>query len=191
MTAGITVLTVAGVLAAIWAVSRMRGETDAIAKNRPPQLPQDTRSSTRPIYSKHVLTTEQIAMADLIIERANAAGISAPFMLALAVTESSLNPRAVGDDGLSIGLFQLNTRFIQATDAELKDPDFNADAAMEKMALLMRSFPDNSYGDYAEAWALGGAGRFRKMRRLPAKLENMATAIEDLQLSLSLTERVS
>lgn len=190
MTSGMTVFTVAGVLAAIWAISLMRRESSAIAKNRLPQLPQDTRSTARPIYSKQVLSAEQIAMADLIVDYANAAGIDAPFMLALAVTESSLNPRAVGDDGLSVGLFQLNTKFIQASDAELKDPNFNADAAMNKMALLMRSFPGNSYGDYAEAWSLGGAGRFRKMRRLPAKLENMATAIEDLQLSLYLTERV-
>jgi hypothetical protein len=191
MTAGITVLTVAGAIAAIWAVSRMRRETSEIAKNRPPQLPQNMRSSARPIYSKRLLSTEQIAMADLIVDAANAAGVNAPFMLALAVTESSLNPRAVGDDGLSVGLFQLNKKFIQASDAELKDPDFNTDAAMNKMALLMRSFPGNSYGDYAEAWALGGARRFRKMRRLPDKLTNMATAIEDLQLTLSLTGRAS
>ena len=145
-------------------------------------------SGSEKIYSSRLLTRSQIEMADLIVERSQAYGLEPAFMLALAVTESSLDPRTIGDDGLSMGLFQLHKKFIQATDAELLNAEFNTDAAMEKMRLLMRSFPGRTYGDYAEAWTLGGAGRFRKGRRNPAKLTNMQRAIEDLRLDLILQE---
>lgn len=139
-------------------------------------------------YSPRVLTAGQIDMADRIIEAATGAGLNPSFMIALAVTESSLNPKAIGDDGISMGLFQLNKRFITATDTELLDADFNIDAAMEKMRLLIRSFPGHTFGDYAEAWTLGGTGRFRRMRRNPGKLAAMERAISDLRLTLSLRE---
>ena len=140
------------------------------------------------VYSPDILTSGQIDMADRIIEASRAAGLNPAFMIALAVTESSLNPKAIGDDGLSVGLFQLNKRFITASMEELLDADFNISAAMEKMALLIRSFPGNTFGDYAEAWTLGGAGRFRRMRRNPRKLTDMEEAIRDLTLTLSLRE---
>jgi hypothetical protein len=89
---------------------------------------------------------------------------------------------------LSYGLFQLNRNYISAEPAELLDAEFNTDAALEKMQLLFRSFPGFNYGDYAEAWTLGGAGRFKKMRRNPGKLTNMEKAISDLSLNLSLSE---
>jgi hypothetical protein len=146
--------------------------------------------NTQRIFSTGRLTRTQIEMGDLITDKARAAGLNPAFMIALAVTESSLDPRSTGDDGLSLGLFQLNKKFIVATDQELLDADFNAESAMEKMNLLLRSFPGHTYGDYAEAWALGGAGRFRRMRRLPAKLANMENAVRDLSLSLSLQEVV-
>lgn len=140
------------------------------------------------LYSPTLLTAGQIDMADRIAEASRSAGLDPRFMIALAVTESSLNPAAIGDDGISMGLFQLNKRFITASDAELLNADFNIEAAMEKMNLLIRSFPGHTFGDYAEAWTLGGAGRFRKMRRNPRKLTDMEKAIQDLKLNLNLRE---
>ena len=93
------------------------------------------------------------------------AGLDPAFMLALAVTESSLNPSVTGDDGLSIGLFQLNRKFQSYTVTQLLEPQLNADAAMVEMLAVMRRFPGHTYGDYAEAWTLGGTGRFKHLKR--------------------------
>lgn len=162
---------------------------DEMPETRPSPLPQEPRSPSTPIYSSRFLSAAQRKMADLIVTAAIDADLNAPFMLALAVTESSLNPKAAGDDGVSIGLFQMNKNFISASDQELFDPEFNTDAAMNKMALLIRSYPGNSYGDYAEAWTLGGAGRFKKLRRNLNKWTTMQKAIDDLSLDLYLTEK--
>ena len=182
-----TVLLVGGVILAGYLYGQKKNTSTV--RQEPGSPPPSRPSPASPVYSGRVLSRQQKAMADLIIDKAESFGINPAFMIALAVTESSLSASTVGDDGLSVGLFQLNKRFIQASDDELLDPDFNAEASMEKMNLLMRSFPGHTYGDYAEAWALGGAGRFKKGRRFPAKLTNMQQAINDLNLHLSLTER--
>jgi soluble lytic murein transglycosylase-like protein len=127
-------------------------------------------------------------MADLIIRSAQRAGVNPAYALALAVTESSLNPEATGDDGLSIGLFQLNRKFQSYTITQLLDPHINTDAAMVEILAVMRRFPGHTYGDYAEAWTLGGTGRFTKLRRNPAKVASMRRAISDLSLTLDLDE---
>lgn len=171
-------MALAGLAGAAWLFSRGNAMTDSTSNN-----------GNGRIFSTRLLSTAQTGMADMIVGKAMAAGLDPAFMVALAVTESSLNPKAIGDDGLSVGLFQLHKKFISATEAELLDAEFNADAAMEKMALLIRSFPGNTFGDYAEAWTLGGAGRFRKGRRHLRKLDTMQGAIEDLQLDLTLTRR--
>src|SRR2546428_6161470 len=87
------------------------------ARKTSPQLPQDTTSLGPPgdpmgdgstIYNAMILTDDQRQAADLIVQKATAAGLDPSFMLALAVTESSLRPAVVGDDGVSVGLFQIN-----------------------------------------------------------------------------------
>lgn len=140
------------------------------------------------LYSGRLLNAGQKSMADLIVRESTRAGLDPAFMIALALTESSLNPKAIGDDGLSFGLFQLHKNFISASQAELLDAGFNTDAAMEKMGLLLRSFPGHSFADYAEAWTLGGSGRFKKGRRNPTKVINMQNAVDDLGLTLNLAE---
>ena len=179
---------IVGGLAAVAAVVLLARKNMVPEENQPPQRPQDQRTTAGPIYSSRLLDRQQIRMADLIVSRSQGAELNPQFMLALAVTESSLNPRAIGDDGFSVGLFQLHKKFITATQEELLDAEFNTEAAIQKMALLIRSFPGHSYGDYAEAWTLGGAGRFRKMRRNPVKWTTMQRAIDDLGLDLFLTE---
>lgn len=149
---------------------------------------QPAAGSSR-MFSTRVLTARQTEMADMIVKAARANGLNPAFMVALAVTESSLDPSAVGDDGISIGLFQLNTRFRGEPKAVLLDGAHNADAAMQMMRGLIDGYPGFTYGDYAEAWTLGGAGRFRKGRRNPQKLTDMEEAIRDLSLNLSLREK--
>lgn len=184
-------LIIAGGIAAFIAVALYMREKQAMTEERPNNNGSGSAPAPidRPIYSGRLLTSMQKHMADLIVREATRKGINPAFMIALAVTESSLEPSAIGDDGLSYGLFQLNRKFISAEPAELLDAEFNTDAALEKMGLLFRSFPGNSYGDYAEAWTLGGAGRFKKMRRNPGKLTTMQKAIDDLGLHLYLTEK--
>jgi hypothetical protein len=180
----------AGLLALVGAAIWMRAQALAM-EPEPPASTTNPASAPALIYRASALTADQRKVADLIVAMSTDAGLDAPFMLALAVTESSLNPKAIGDDGLSVGLFQLNIKFISASEQELFDAPFNTDAALEKMRLLLRSFPGHSYGDYAEAWTLGGAGRFKKNRRNPAKWTAMQRAIDDLQLTLYLTDRPS
>ena len=143
-------------------------------------------STAQPLYSKRVLSASQVDMAELIVRTARKAGLDPAFMLALAVTESSLNPSVTGDDGLSIGLFQLNRKFQSYTVTQLLEPQLNADAAMVEMLAVMRRFPGHTYGDYAEAWTLGGTGRFKHLKRNLMKLSAMRRAISDLSLNLDL-----
>jgi|CXWL01.1.fsa_nt_gi hypothetical protein len=180
---------IVGGVVVLFAVALYLREKNGMPTEDPSSEPEPSSApKNRPIFSARLLTKNQEMMADLIVREATAAGINPAFMVALAVTESSLDPSKKGDDYLSFGLFQLNKKFISASDPELLDPQFNIEAALEKMRLLMRSFPGHSYGDYAEAWTLGGAGRFRKNRRNPAKWTNMQKAIDDLSLDLYLTE---
>lgn len=145
------------------------------------------------IYSPARLTAAQRAQADLIIEQANRADLNPAFMLALAVTESSLRPDVIGDDGQSIGLFQLALPTARdwvsgVLPEQLQDGITNARIAMLEMKRLLLRYPGHTYGDYAEAWTLGGRGRFVLDRRNTAKLVAMQRAIDDLKLNLNLNE---
>ena len=139
------------------------------------------------------LTEQQKQMVALISAKADAALLNPSFMVALAVTESSLNPQALGDDGKSAGLFQLTLNTVHywspdATLPELFDPDANANWAMLDMRKYLTDFPGHTYGDYAEAWTLGLTGRFRLGHRNPQKVQHMAQAVRDLGLTLNLDE---
>jgi transglycosylase-like protein with SLT domain len=154
-----------------------------------PSPPATTEQSDRMgIYNPSILTQEQRIAADLIVSKATAAKLDPAFMLALAVTESSLSPAIVGDDGISVGLFQINIRFnTQYTVADLADPNLNSDLAMTMMQGLIAQYPGHTFADYAEAWTLGGAGRFINGKRNPSKVTAMSRAISDLGLTLDLT----
>mgnify|MGYP001577583459 CR=1 FL=1 len=163
-----------------------------MANKKRPQLAQDASISNgptqgpSPLYNAGSLTNAQEAMAELIRSEAESAGLDPAFMIALAVTESSLDPSAIGDDGLSVGLFQLNKKFHSLSQSQLLDPLTNADTSMVEMLALMRRFPGNTFGAYAEAWTLGGSGRFVKGKTNPGKIRAMQKAIGDLHLDLDL-----
>lgn len=169
-----------------------------MSKNGRTDLTQDARSDPDPtsgtgddpIFSPARLRPSQIDIAQMIVDQSRAAGINPAFMLSLAVTESSLRPDVEGDDGISIGLFQLNIRFQQTLTAdELKNPKLNIQIAVTMMDRLHRQWPGRTFGDYAEAWTLGGTGKFVRGRSNPTKLTAMQRAIDDLELELDLMER--
>ena len=182
-----------GILALIIGYLWFRGGEAAAAEIQGPQLPQDELFPAPVTYDPHILNRTQRLVADKIMAAASAAGINPAFMLALALTESSLRPAIVGDDGLSLGLFQLQLGTARdhrpnVTQDDLLTTDTNIEIAMLEMRRLMRVYPGFALGDYAEAWTLGGRGRFVTGKRNYTKLTRMHQAIADLNLDLSLKE---
>ena len=144
-------------------------------------------------YSPRLLSKAQQLIADKILAAAQGTGINPAFMLALAVTESSLRPTITGDDGISIGLFQLQLGTARdhrpnVSEDDLRKADLNTEIALLEMRRLMMVYPGFPLSDYAEAWTLGGRGHFVKQKRNFAKLTRMYQAIADLDLHLSLKE---
>jgi hypothetical protein len=184
-----------GLIAALLAVVALWG------KNGRTQLAQDARSprgeggsmGNDRLYNPDKLTDAQRRQANVIADVAYSAGLNPAFMIALAVTESSLRPEIVGDDGVSIGLFQLQLATArevapQVSKADLLDGFENAFLAGRVLKLLHQRYPGHTWAEYAEAWTLGGRGRFVLNRTNAAKVRNMARAIADLELSLDLNE---
>ncbi|MEK7383975.1 MAG: transglycosylase SLT domain-containing protein [Elusimicrobiota bacterium] len=183
-----TLLLFVGV-AAILALALQRQEAQATPTA--PDAAQPPPPS--PFYAAGRLNAKQRDAADLIIQAAQAAGVNAAFMLALAVTESSLRPDITGDDRKSIGLFHLQVATARdyeptITTGELFDATINARIAMKHLQSLVRQFPRGTAADYTQAWALGGPGHFVKGRTLPAKVNALDRAIQDLNLDLSINE---
>lgn len=151
------------------------------------------RTEPRAGFSSRNLSRAQSLVAEKIWRASLEAGLNPAFMLALALTESSLNPLARGDDGLSLGLFQLQLGTArdhrrETTEDDLMTTEENLRLAILEMRRLMRVYPGFSYGDYAEAWTLGGRGRFVLARRNYTKLVRMHEAIATLDLHLMLEE---
>jgi hypothetical protein len=182
----------AGIFAwVVFVVSRASGE------NRRTQLPQDQTFPSGSMESMGdnpvTLTDLQKEMVALISSKADAALLNPAFMIALAVTESSLNPSVIGDDGKSIGLFQetLDTAHIWNPDAtvdDLLEPTLNVRVALLDFRKMLTDFPGFTYGDYAEAWTEGETGRFKRGRRNPQKVQHLQQAILDLGLTLNVNE---
>ena len=84
--------------------------------------------------TSYVDSEEAKQMKQIIIEEAKKVNLPEWIPLAIAEHESRLNPRSVGDNGTSFGLFQLHRGGGLApehlTDDELKDPRTNAQIAM-------------------------------------------------------------
>jgi hypothetical protein len=158
-----------------------------------PPLPHGSQTPTRETYSPRFLSGAQQLIAEKIWDASERAGINPAFMLALAVTESSLRPTVTGDDGVSLGLFQLQLGTARdhrpnVTAEDLFRTDMNIEIAFLEMRRLMKVYPGFALGDYAEAWTLGGRGRFVTGKRNFTKLTRMYQAIADLDLTLSLKE---
>lgn len=89
-----------------------------------------------------------------IVQAAREQGVDPVLALATAFQESGLNPNAVGDQGCSIGLFQLNTcggEGVGLSSAQLHDPLTNARRALSEFAAVQRSNPGLSGGALAAA----------------------------------------
>ena len=183
-----TLLLFVGV-AAILALALQRQEAQAT-----PTAPDAAQPPPpAPFYAAGRLNAKQRDAADIIIQAAQAAGVNPAFKVALAVTESSLRPDITGDDLKSIGLFQLQLPTASdyeptITTGELFDATINARIAMKHLRALLRQWPGGTAADYAQAWALGGAGHFDKHRALPTKVNALDRAIQDLNLDLSINE---
>lgn len=186
-------LIIAGaVLGIVGAVFLHRRSVEA-AEPDAPISPPVPRSEPNAGFSSQSLSRTQRTVAEKIWRASVDAGINPAFMLALALTESSLDPLAKGDDGLSIGLFQLQLGTARdhrpdTIESDLLTTEENIRLALLEMKRLMRVYPGFSFGDYAEAWTLGGRGRFVLNRRNHTKLVRMHEAIATLDLSLLLEE---
>lgn len=91
---------------------------------------------------------------EAIIQAANEFGVDPALALATAQQESGLNPTAVGDNGCSFGLFQLNTcggEGVGMSQAQLFDPLTNARRALSEFANVQRTQPSLSPGELAAA----------------------------------------
>jgi len=146
-----------------------------------------------PFYAAGKLNAKQRDAADIIIQQAQLAGVKPAFMIALAVTESSLGLFDSGDAGKSLGLFQIKLATARdyaptITTGELLDNRINAGIAMKHLRGLMRQFPGGTAADYAQAWARGGAGYFTQGRTFPEKVLALQNAIAFLDLPLTVHE---
>lgn len=168
-----------------------------MTENQRTEKPQEPRSSggptsgmgDDPIFSHARLTPAQRRLADLIVEASRAAGVNPAFMLALAVTESSLRSAVVGDDGVSVGLFQINVRaHPEYQGFDLSDPAVNIAIAIAELKAMHRQYPGQIWISYAEAWTLGARGRFKLGRRNQRKVTAFVQAIVDLNLDLNPSE---
>ena len=181
---------VLGIVGAVWLHRR---DVVAAAEPEPPILPPEPLLPASAGFSSRHLSKSQHIVAGKIWRASLAESINPAFMLALALTESSLNPLARGDDGLSLGLFQLQLATARDHRAETAESDLltteeNIRLALLELRRLMRIYPGFAFGDYAEAWTLGGRGRFVKGRRNYTKLTRMHEAITTLDLDLLLEE---
>lgn len=88
-----------------------------------------------------------------ITQAANQLGVPVQVAIAIAQQESGLDPNAVGDNGHSIGLFQLYDQGEGAgmTDAQRRDPLTNAMTALKEVAAVAQQHPGWSWGQIAAA----------------------------------------
>lgn len=93
------------------------------------------------------------SVREIITQVANRLGVPADLAIAIAQVESGLNPRAIGDGGHSVGLFQLHDQGEGAgmSVQERMDPVRNAEVALSQVARVLREHPDWSPGDVAAA----------------------------------------
>ena len=186
-------LIIAGAVLGIVGAVFLHRRSVSAAEPDAPILPPVPRSEPNAGFSSQSLSRTQRTVAEKIWRASIDADINPAFMLALALTEPSLNPLAKGDDGLSIGLFQLQLGTARdhrpdTIESDLLTTEENIRLALLEMKRLMRVYPGFSYGDYAEAWTLGGHGRFVRGRRNQLKLVRMHEAITTLDLHLLLEE---
>lgn len=89
----------------------------------------------------------------IITDEANKLGIPPELAIAVAQQESGMDPASIGDQGHSIGLFQLNDQGEGAgmSIAAREDPVTNARIALTQIANVMKQNPNQSWGQIAAA----------------------------------------
>lgn len=99
------------------------------------------------------MAQSQSDVLQIIAQVAESMGIDPNFAIAVARYESNLNPDAIGDNGNSVGLFQLNAQGEGAgmTVAQREDPATNARIALTQIKTVMEQHPDWSPGQIAAA----------------------------------------
>lgn len=85
----------------------------------------------------------------LIYLAAASAHVSPHIAVAIAMTESNLNPHAVGTKG-DIGLFQVRHALVKESEEELKHPKTNTQAALR----IMRNAIRGCGGLYGDGWVV-------------------------------------
>ncbi|WP_369901433.1 transglycosylase SLT domain-containing protein [Bacillus manliponensis] len=97
------------------------------------------RNESEGIEQEQYLQSEEVKeIKQIITEEAKKHNVPEWIPLTIAEHESRFNPRAIGDNGTSFGLFQLHRGGGLApehlTDEQLKDPRTNAEIAMPHLA---------------------------------------------------------
>lgn len=89
----------------------------------------------------------------IIVGTAQKYGINPLVAIATAIVESGLNPKAIGDNGTSFGLYQLHEggELGNLTEHQAFDPATNADRALSTMAQFQKQNPSLSGGSLAAA----------------------------------------
>jgi Transglycosylase SLT domain len=93
------------------------------------------------------------SIQQIITNIANSLGVAPNLAVAIAQQESGLNPNAIGDNGNSVGLFQLNDNGEGAglTVAQREDPTTNATIALKEVAAVAAQHPNWTPGQIAAA----------------------------------------
>jgi murein DD-endopeptidase MepM/ murein hydrolase activator NlpD len=100
------------------------------------------------------LTDAQWQVVQGVLRAAQELGIPSQLALAIAQKESEFDGSAVGDNGCSIGVMQLNTCGGEGAglpDYVLHDPYLNARTALQQVKQVMQQHPDWSMGQIAAA----------------------------------------
>jgi murein DD-endopeptidase MepM/ murein hydrolase activator NlpD len=93
-----------------------------------------------------------IAVVSAVLNAAKDVGIPYPLALALIQQESQFNPKAVGDDGCSVGVAQLNTCAGEGVGVPaylLQDPYSNAKISFARVKQVMNANPGMDWGTVA------------------------------------------
>jgi|SRR5215469_12475315 len=125
------------------------GTTPGAVQGAPPRVPKPATPNRTP---GGIPTNIPSWVVQGVLMAARDTGI--PYELALAIVqqESQFNPNAVGDDGCSVGVAQLNTCAGEGVDVPpymLNDPYQNAKISFTHVKEVMQAHPDWTWGQIA------------------------------------------
>lgn len=124
------------------------------------------------------LTPDQQAVANNIIDKAQAAGIDPRLALAVGMQESSLDPAKRGGKG-EIGIMQVmpsTGKELGFSEKDLSDPGKNIDAGLRYLQMMLKQYPDP-----VDAVAAYNAGPNHPYFKNPQKNELPESTIKHLE----------